>query len=170
MSVRVVLDLVDQLHEHESSELVSQQNGAMQVFGSQCQPRSALLDRYLARDLKTTNVKRRWILLSATVRMNMWSVWNFGSVSAVLFTTTPLYGELRPRLATQIGHQSLNGTCAVLCSVLAASVGVSGVRSDFRVFASPEIPSCPAWSASAIARRSPAEAFRASFLLFPSLS
>ena len=49
------------------------------------------------------------IVLSATVRMNMLSVWNFGRVSAVLFTTTRLCGELRPRVAKQIGHQSLNG-------------------------------------------------------------
>ena len=33
-----------------------------------------------------------------------------------------------PRLATQIGHQSLNGTCVALCAILAASVGGSGVR------------------------------------------
>ena len=46
-----------------------------------------------------------------------------------MFTTTCLCGELRPRLATQIGHQSLNGTCVALCAILAASVGGSGLRS-----------------------------------------
>ena len=50
--MRVVLDLLDQVHEHESSQLVSQQNVAIQVFGSQCQPRSALIARDLARDLR----------------------------------------------------------------------------------------------------------------------
>ena len=49
-----VVDLVEEIvgeggsrsskrvHEHKSSELVSQQNVAIQVFGSQCPPRSAL--------------------------------------------------------------------------------------------------------------------------------
>ena len=36
------------IHEHESSELVSQQNVAIQL----CPPRSALIARYLARDLR----------------------------------------------------------------------------------------------------------------------
>ena len=36
------------IHEHENSELVSQQNVAFQVFGSQCSPRSAMIARYLA--------------------------------------------------------------------------------------------------------------------------
>ena len=40
------------IHEHESSELVSQHNMAIQVFGSQCSPRSALIARYVARDLR----------------------------------------------------------------------------------------------------------------------
>ena len=61
--------------------------------------------------------------------MNMKSVWNFGSVSAVLFITTRLCGELRRQLATQIGHQSLNGTCVSVCAILTASVGGPGVRS-----------------------------------------
>ena len=70
--------------------------------------------------------------------MNMLSVWSFGSVSAVLFTTTRLCEELRPRPATQNGHQSLNGTCVALCSILKASVGVSRVRSVIALIASPE--------------------------------
>ena len=68
-----------------------------------------------------------WLsFVSATVRMNMKSFWNFGRVSAVLFTTTRLCGELRPRLATRNGHQSMSGTCVALCAILAASVGGSG--------------------------------------------
>ena len=38
------------IHEHESSELVSQQNVAILEFGSPCSPRSALFARDLARD------------------------------------------------------------------------------------------------------------------------
>ena len=59
-----------------------------------------------------------------------------GRISAILFTTTRLCGELRPRLATQSGHQSLNGTCVALCAILAASVGGSGVRNVPAVFVS----------------------------------
>ena len=51
MSVRVVLDLLDQF-ANTSSQLVSQQNVALQVFGNQCSPRSALVARHLARDLR----------------------------------------------------------------------------------------------------------------------
>ena len=40
------------IHEHESSQLVSQKNVAIQVFGSQFSPRSALIARDLARDLR----------------------------------------------------------------------------------------------------------------------
>ena len=47
----MVLDLLDQF-TNRSSELVSQQNVAIQVFESQCPPRSALIARYLARDLR----------------------------------------------------------------------------------------------------------------------
>ena len=54
-----------------------------------------------------------------------------------------LRGELRPRLATQMEHQSLNGTCVALCAILAASVGASGVRSVLAVCVSPEMSSCP---------------------------
>ena len=53
-------------------------------------------------------------------------------------------GELRRGLATQIGLQSLNGTCVALCAILAASFGGSGERSVLAVFASPEMSSCPA--------------------------
>ena len=85
-----------------------------------------------------------WLNFALCHCSNEHVVWNFGSVSAVLFTTTRLCGQLRPRLATQIGHQSLNGTCVALCAIVAASVGGSGVRNDLAVFDSPEISSCPA--------------------------
>ena len=49
--MRVVLDLLDQF-TNTSSELVSQQNVAIQVLECQCPPRSALIARYLARDLR----------------------------------------------------------------------------------------------------------------------
>ena len=51
MSVRMVLELLHQFR-NTSSQVVSQQNVAIQVFGSQCSPRSALIARYLARDLR----------------------------------------------------------------------------------------------------------------------
>ena len=40
------------IHEHENSQLVSQQNVASRVFWSQCQPRLTLIARDLARDLR----------------------------------------------------------------------------------------------------------------------
>ena len=41
-------------------------------------------------------------------------------------------------------HQSLNGTCVVLCTILAASVGGSGVRNARAALVSPDTSSCPA--------------------------
>ena len=58
-----VVDLVEEIvgeggsrsswgvHEHDSSQLVSQQNVAIRVFWSRCQPRLTLIARDLARDL-----------------------------------------------------------------------------------------------------------------------
>ena len=88
--------------------------------------------------------------------------------AGVLFTTTRLCGELGPPLATHKGHQSLNGPCVVLCTILAASVGGSGVRNARAALVSPDTSSCPACSASAIARLSQSEASRASSISSPS--
>ena len=61
------------IHEHDSSELVSQQNVAIQVFGSQCQPRSALIARDLARDLR--HGKQRVSPFYHDVFLQRWSLW-----------------------------------------------------------------------------------------------
>ena len=52
MSVWVVLDLLDHFTNTRVLSFVSQHNMAIQVFGNQCSPRSALIARYLARDLR----------------------------------------------------------------------------------------------------------------------
>ena len=52
MSVRVVLDLLDQFPNTRVFSLFHKQNVATQVFGSQCQPRLTLIARDLARALR----------------------------------------------------------------------------------------------------------------------
>ena len=65
-----------------------------------------------------------WLSFALCHRSNEYVIrLEFRRVSPVLFTTTRLCGEIRPRLATQNGHQSLTGTCVALCAILAASVG-----------------------------------------------
>ena len=82
------------------------------------------------------------VSLSATIRMNMLSARNFGRGSAVLLTTTRLRSKLLSRLSTQNGHQSRNGTCVMLFSLLAVSVGGSRVRKARELIVSPEMSSC----------------------------
>ena len=58
------------IHEHESSQLVSQQNVAIQQFGSPCSPRSALI----ARDLIRHGLQRVAPFYHELFRLQRWSL------------------------------------------------------------------------------------------------